>query len=112
MLLWDIIRDWFVMNIFGGVSSSGLYSSPLVGRFGNPGSYDLVYADQVFVSSPILVNSSFDGLLDDTLTGYISLGDWLSTTSTIIVLIALCFFFFLMVRWLFRLTAGLIQGRG
>lgn len=103
MTLWNIIRDWFVINIWGGLDSNGgVYLNNVFGHFmvDNPnGGY--YFMDTNTATSWFKVGSH-----------YINFGDWASTTSTIIVLIALCFFFFLMVRWLFRLTAGLIHGRG
>ena len=106
-MLWDIIRDWFVMNIWGGTLSTEGIVDTFFGYVSTENNGDI----------PILGNEvylPFNGYTDSQsdLIKYINFADWLSTTSTIIVLIALCFFFFLMVRWLFRLTAGLIQGRG
>lgn len=90
MTLWNIIRDWFVVNIWGGFDSAQVYHSDnIVGEVFDTTSYKVL---------------EYDG---DTL----SLADWLSTTSTIIVLVILCIIFGLMVRWLFRLTSGLLQGR-
>ena len=113
MLLWDIIRDWFVTNIWGGFTSQGYNYGGSIG--------DIQYLDsdgnlvEDMLSSygfGFPLGNIYNGADGGITTSYITLGDWLSTISTIIVLIALCFFFFLMVRWLFRLTAGLIQGRG
>lgn len=42
----------------------------------------------------------------------LTLQEWLCSTLTIIVLCAMCFFLFLVTRWLFRLFAGLLAGRG
>lgn len=106
MTLWNIIRDWFVINIWGGYTSEDILYLNTIGKIlrddAGEEDYFLGTTDDLFfkVGQHIYV------------TDYISIGDWLSTTSTIIVLIALCFFFFLMVRWLFRLTSGLIHGRG
>lgn len=36
---------------------------------------------------------------------------WLATSTTIIVLVLFVVFLFLVVRWCFRLTAGLFQGK-
>lgn len=102
MLLWDIIRDWFVSTIWGGTISTGeTLEGGFFGKFMVAQSNNYYFMDKHNGDSWFLVGSH-----------YINFGDWASTTSTIIVMIALCFFFFLMVRWLFRLTAGLIQGRG
>lgn len=114
MLLWDIIRDWFVMNVWGGFTSGTEAYGGFLGRF-------------VYLSE----NGELDeGLFEDTSTlffrldgsfsenyanlgggNYISIGDWLSTTSTIIVLLAVCFALYFLVRYFFRMFAGLISGR-
>lgn len=105
--LWNIIRDWFVVNIFGGWTSSEVsYRFPIGHTYSADNGF--IMLDTAYTYLPIkLYSDDWETFIDN-----ISIGDWLSTMSTIIVLIALCFFFFLMVRWLFRLTSGLIQGRG
>lgn len=108
MLLFDIIRDWFVMNIWGGFTSTEESYSGFLGLVcTEEGNTD--WLTTAFGFLPINVYS------DNNSTGqfnWISIGDWLSSISTIIVMILLCIVFGLMVRWLFRLTSGLIQGRG
>lgn len=107
MSLWNIIRDWFVVYIWGGVSSnSATYTSNFVGRM-----WDVEQQQRSGIST-LTYFVNVGGFNDNTegLNVYISLGDWLSTTSTIIVLTLLCIVFGLMVRWLFRLTAGLLRG--
>ena len=86
-MLWDIIRDWFVQHIWGGMNSNGEHFSNFV-------------------------SSDYDTeLLTFQIGNFkLSMGDWLSTTSTIIVLVLMCAFLFLVVRYLFRLTSGLIRG--
>lgn len=110
MTLWDIIRDWFVSHIWGGLASNGSYHSGLIGTItdgDNLGNYGEAYSDSLFIP----INAYYDTDYTGT-ASYIAIGDWLSTTSTIIVLCAMCFFLFLVVRWLFRLTSGLLSGRG
>ena len=107
MLLWDIIRDWFVMNIWGGTSSEAYDYYTSFGRVFIVGNGSET-SNSVDLMLPVkLFNGNYGSEVS-----YISIGDWLSTTSTIIVLIAICVGFFFLVRWLFRLTAGLIAGRG
>lgn len=85
MTLWNIIRDFFIQYIFGGTASTGVaYNDNIIGGEINTNNY---------------------AILND-----ITLGNWLSTTATIIVLIGICLSIWHFVRWLFRLTAGLIRG--
>lgn len=88
MALWDIIRDFFVSTIFGGTSSNGTTYNMTIGNSTNTSS--LVF--------------DINGL-------NINIGDWLSTTSTIFILILLCIGIGLVVRWLFKLTSGLFLAR-
>ena len=105
MTLWNIIRDFFVQYIFGGTTSKEVAYASSFGSVLNEGNPELPNNTQVFIP--------FNAFYDDNtpITG-MSFADWLSTIATIITLCAICFFLFLFVRWLFRLTAGLIQCRG
>lgn len=107
-MLWDIIRDWFVMYVWGGCLSDGnTFYSGFIGMFNDDSfSYCSGYTDSIFINIGPVHNGGFD-----VINTSLSLGDWLSTTSTIIVLVAMCLFLFAVVRYLFRLTAGLIRGR-
>lgn len=107
MMLWDIIRDWFVVYIWGGTSSSADIYGGFIGNFCTPENFDYFYEDSVGFMVPI--GLSVSGETDHFVT-YLSFGDWLSTTSTIIVLALMCVFLFLCVRYLFRLTSGLLMG--
>lgn len=107
-MLWDIIRDWFVMYIWGGTTSNHITSNGFLGFFyetGSMSSWEGTGTGEVMIK----IGSMVDGG-NDTIYEYMCLGDWLSTTSTIIVLIAICVALFLVVRYLFRLTSGLIRG--
>ena len=106
MLIWDIIRDWFVQFIFGGIDSNGDVFSGIVGSqyVSEPGigqlpgfeGYEAIYGEEFYFN----------------IGNYqISIADWLSTTATIITLVAMVVFFYLIIRYLFRLTSGLIRGR-
>ena len=90
-MLWDIIRDWFVQYVWGGISSTNVTFGGHIGSINN----GLTQTNNLMLK-----------IGDYSL----SLGDWLSTTSTIIVLVLMCAFLFLVVRYLFRLTSGLIRG--
>ena len=112
VVIWDLIRDWFVTYIFGGITSSGDI-------------YGGVISQGEYVESPCFIGPNGQEVCADpyyefiyadqwtfTIGGQtISLGDWLSTTATIITLIALVVFFYFIIRYLFRLTSGLIRGR-
>ena len=88
MTLWNIIRDWFVVHVWGGVDSSNtLYNTNMINGTSNT-------SDNLFTIGNL----------------NISVGDWLSTTCTILVLGAMCLFLFIVVRYLFRLCSGLIRG--
>lgn len=90
-MLWDIIRDWFVQHVWGGITSSNATFGGIIGSNNNS----------------IMKSNTFIFTIGDY---KLSMGDWLSTTSTIIVLVLMCAFLFLVVRYLFRLTSGLIRG--
>lgn len=105
MLLFDIIRDWFVMYIWGGITSTGEEHWCFLGYYysADSGGGSL---NTLNTFLPVrLYENDYETWIDN-----ICFGDWLSTTSTIIVMILLCVVFGLMVRWLFRLTAGLLRG--
>lgn len=80
-MLWNIIRDWFVQYIFGGVDSLGnTHNLPLGENLDN-----------------------FDAI--STLN--IGMGDWLSTTATIITLVLLIIMLLSLVRFIVRQVSGL-----
>ena len=102
MLLWDIIRDWFVQYIFGGYDSNGQSFSALVCWSDKDGELiDNYTNDTIFLE---LKDMWGDGIK-------VSMGDWLSTTATLIVIIAVCVALFFLVRYFFRMFAGLFSTR-
>lgn len=105
MLLWDIIRDWFVQYVFGGFTSVGQPYGGRLGQFmlsgGNATSYRCYN-----IYFPInMITSSNEQVIG------VSVGDWLSTTATLIVMISVCVALWFLVRYFFRMFAGLISGR-
>ena len=107
MMLWDIIRDWFVMNVWGGNLSTGQQFVANVGRgynVANDEGYSLL------TNSFYLPIKGFDDSAS-VVIDHICLGDWLSTTSTIIVLVAISVALYFLVRYFFRMFAGLLSGR-
>lgn len=111
MTLWNIIRDFFVEFIFGGYNSEGIdFNNNVFGHFfysENGRLNDFGIANSPIIKMDNLVNE--DTGLNTT---YLMLGDWLSTTATIITLIGICILLWCFVRWLFRLTSNLITLRG
>ena len=106
MLLWDIIRDWFVMNIWGGVTSNGDSYNTVVGNLTS-------YFDGEWEDGWVANNTDVRFLIfsEPNRLVYIDFSDWLSTTSTIIVLVAISIVLYFLVRYFFRMFAGLLSGR-
>lgn len=98
MLLWDIIYGFFAKYIWGGyyVSSNGAWLA-----FQRGG---LINATDVGVPSQV---GNFATSLK--IYGDLTLADWLNTTSTIIVLIGICIFLYLVTKYLFKFVAGLFK---
>ena len=99
-MLWDIIRDWFVQYVWGGSTSTGEMFGGHFARFMVQNGDNYYYMNKTAQDTWFQVGSH-----------YINFGDWASTLSTIAVLLALVVFLFFVVRYLFRLTSGLIRGR-
>ena len=94
-MLFDIIRDFFVEHVFGGYKSSGgaVYCKLGSGRFlGTPS--NSVYS----IDLPIDIGNS----------NALCLGDWLSTTATIITLVGIVVCAFLFIRWIFKVCSNSI----
>lgn len=112
MLLWDIIRSWFVQYVFGGTlldAEGNLQNfTPSAGFLsvyeGNGEWFDEYFGSICDVQFVV-------GTRGDGMNYNINLGDWLSTTATLIVLIAVCVGLFFLVRYFFRMFAGLLSGR-
>lgn len=106
MMLWDIIRNWFVMNVWGGWTSDGHSYSSVIGTLE-------LYVDGEFDDNwPASLNELWFHVGDKgNSSTYIAMSDWLSTTSTIIVLVCVCVALFFLVRYFFRMFAGLLSGR-
>lgn len=113
MNLWNIIRDWFVEYVFGGTNYNGEIFSGQLGRFGYLNGEDYKY-DIVSNNSDIYVplGANFFDAGSETTLNLISFGDWLSSTATLIVLIALCLFLFLAVKWVFNVFRNTLERVG
>ena len=101
--IWNLLRDFFVEYIFGGTNSNGYIRKCRIGSLNifdgstvtnvNPGSNTDVYFEV----------GSFGGN-----TYGLNMGDWLSTTATIITLIVFVAILFLFLKWLFKVISGFI----
>lgn len=103
-MLWDLIRDFFVQHVFGGCNSDGTYYNATLGN--------LVNSDDDWAGSVTELRYKVGQFLlpDKTvIPTYMSLGDWLSTTATIIsitIIVVLCCLF---VYKIIKLIGGLIR---
>ena len=89
MEIFTLIRDGFVSQIWGGVDSAGNTYSAVIGDNLTSTGYTFTIGDNT-----------------------ISMSDWLSTTSTIIVIALMVFALGLLLIGLFRLFRGLFSLRG
>lgn len=98
-MLWNLIRDFFVMHVFGGWDSKGFGYYALVGWYDSGELTDYYTTDITAVNIPDQYGETLK----------INLGDWLSTTATaisIIIIVVLCCLF---VYKIIRLIGGLIR---
>lgn len=106
MTLWNLIRDFFVINIFGGYASNNdIYGNRLGLVYGSQ-SLESEFFD---TSDPLFKISDVNWRSDINESMYISMGDWLSTTFTIITLVLLTIFLIIFVKWIFKLFSGLLR---
>lgn len=104
-MLWDIIRDFLVQYIFGGCDSHGSYYWAHIGSVVDGGGNIIdgcTTADTYLKLHGYTDVTSFD-------FDYISMGDWLSTTATIIILCLVILFFIKLTIWFFKQGAGLFK---
>ena len=94
------------MYIFGGSLSTGApVRDAFFGLFQNSSSLDNASGDTYVSMFTLDSNYLVDGILVDTL----SIGDWLSTTFTIITLILMLVVLCKLVVWLFKWASGLFR---
>lgn len=94
-MLWDLIRDFFVIHVFGGVTSDGTF---IGGMLGSITDIDANYYDAMTTAHLYFpIGETFiwdnDSYVSKT---FMSIGDWLSTTATIIsisIIVVLCCLF-------------------
>lgn len=107
MMLWDIIRDFFVQYVFGGMTSD---FRSFAGYVGNVTSIE--NGDVSLTTDTLALPMGGFEAMNSELFGYIYLGDWLSTTATIFVLVLLCVCAGLFVRWMFKWIGGCLSRLG
>lgn len=128
-MLWDVIRDFFVQYVFGGTFKVGkvlyyrdAFGGTIFGADGQllSGSPNLTTESMTFgylipVGGQGVFFDNYDGkyfrLVANTEGAFMSLGDWLSNTATIITLCLLFFAAVKFVIWLTKYFAGVISMR-
>lgn len=101
--LWNIIRDFFVQYIFGGVTSANVKYDTFFGRF-----FDTDNSFYNVTNLFVPIGEMKDSNHATTTLKYMAVGDWLSTTFTIITLVIFIVILFLLLKWLFKTISGLI----
>lgn len=99
-MLWDLIRDFFVIHLFGGFDSQGDFFSASLG---------CDYNGELVSTGDVFYKLGGNGLMDVSEPLYYSIGDYLSTLATLItisIVFVLCCFF---VYKIIRLVGGLIS---
>lgn len=101
--LWNLLRDFFVEYIFGGINSVGIMFK---GRIGALVTFDGTSTTSInpASSTDLLLNVGTFGGKDYA----VSLGDWLSTSCTVVTLVAFVIILFLLLKWLFKVISGFI----
>lgn len=102
MNLFTIIRDWYVQYVWGGCLSSG--NQVNTGYFGR-----VIYGSTEeripFSALFVKVDGYFTGKGEFQ---YMHIGDWLSTTSTIITMIVMLICFAYFIRWIFKVSSNML----
>lgn len=109
--LWNLIRDWFVQYIWGGITSSGNIFYLNMGNFMYSTEDNMETYNGFTESTYIPINVADTNYMGGGYQSYMSIGDWLSTTSTIIVLVLLCVAFGFLVVGIFRLFSRMFALR-
>lgn len=107
--LWNIIRDFFVRNVFGGFDTEGVWYDTFFGLgqyFTNEGVWD----DSTNAIGHELLVIEFPSPYENIVK--LSISDWLSTTATIITLVGLFIAITLLIISLFKWIVRLVSLRG
>lgn len=100
MTLWNIIRDFFVEHVFGGINSAQRYFNGTLGAF--------VRSDNNAVQVGSITNVFVPISARGNGVEYIAMnvGDWLSTTATIATLIIILVVIACFIRWIFKVCSN------
>ena len=103
MALYNLIRDFFVEQVWGGTLSNGYArGTGVVGKcLLSSGSTQMAKLNDTYIASNLYHNPNGELL-------YINLGDWLSTTSTIITLVIILVVISIFIRWIFKVVSNSI----
>lgn len=93
MAIWNLLRDFFVQYIFGGYTSTGENFKGVIGFQQN--------TQNIYVSVDNILDASGN-------VAKLTVGDYLSTTATIITLVVFVGILFLFLKWLFKVISGFI----
>lgn len=106
MMLWDLIRDFFVQHITGGYLSNGTFIPTILGHMS-------VFENNEVIDSGLFstIDSDFVPLgSDGAVSFYTNISDYLATTLTIIslilILVACCMFVWKLIKVVGRLFMG------
>lgn len=97
-MIWDYINEFLVQYVFGGYVNGQNYGGVIGTLFYDDGGY---MASDGYTTASVLVNS---GLKDsaDCAPLYMTLGNYLATTATIIIMCLIVFLFVMLVRWVYK----------
>ena len=96
-MLWDIIRDFFVIHIFGGCSSTGDYYEPFLFK-------DLFTGDDYYTSTFPFYKVDDGG---GSIIG-VSFGDYFSLIATIISMVAIVLICCMLIKKIYNMCAHII----
>lgn len=118
MTLWNIIRDFFVQYVFGGYNSNGdIFYDNFLGNvymFDAEGNSLSATPENTAEGLMVYLKNTYcatGGSMSTELV-YMSIGDWLSTTATIITLVGLFIAITLLIISLFKWIVRLVSLRG
>ena len=95
-MLWDVIRDFFVQYVFGGLDSSDNAYSVTLGDLGGGETFNEELCFRIGLGS----NGSVQRL--------INISDWLSTTATIISLVIIVYLCCMLIKQIYNICAHVI----
>lgn len=102
-MLWDIIRDFIVEHITGGYNSAGTGYITTIGTLFNAENETSGIGTNV---NTFIEVTNFYNLDEGGYFSYMTLGDWLATTITAVIMILLVVFAVWLVRWIFKAVSS------